>query len=144
MNSVKKRGSGGRPNRGGGRGRGQPRPTPRGREPPKQQPANPASLARKSGAKDYDEDDLDIDDEDYYEEEESEDDEWYLDEEDDTDVVVKPKKDVAKPQERRKVEMQILHMSEQSQQMVLQMLKELHGSQYKMKDATSYRDAGQR
>ena len=49
-----------------------------------------------------------------------------------------------KPRERRKVEMSILHMSDQSQEMVIQMLKELHGSQYKMRDASAYVDAGQR
>ena len=40
--------------------------------------------------------------------------------------------------------MSILHMSDQSQEMVIQMLKELHGSQYKMRDASAYVDAGQR
>ena len=52
--------------------------------------------------------------------------------------------DSNKPRERRKVEMSILHMSDQSQEMVIQMLKELHGSQYKMRDASAYVDAGQR
>ena len=60
------------------------------------------------------------------------------------DLTEEDLKDPAKPPERRKVEMQILHMSDQSQQLVIQMLKELHGSQYKMRDASAYVDAGQR
>ena len=49
-----------------------------------------------------------------------------------------------KPPERMKVEMQILHMSEDSQNRMVQALAELHGGQYKMKNAKSYKDTGRR
>ena len=43
-----------------------------------------------------------------------------------------------------KVEMQILHMSEDSQTRVVKALAELHGGQYQMKNAKSYKDTGHR
>ena len=126
-----------RPNRGGGRGN---RPPPqRGHH--HGQSSGQGNLSRKgASAIDIDED-LAMLLEEGSLEEESDDDEWVMDDE----VVEEPgSKDPAKPPERRKVEMQILHMSDQSQQMVIQMLKELHGSQYKMRDPSAYKDAGQR
>ena len=100
-------------------------------------------VARK-GSNQIDLDDLDYEEEFSDDESYSEDDEWEID---DTEVEglhrdLKLPND--KPPERRKVEMQILHMSDQSQQMIIQMLKEIHGSQYKMKDASTYTDAGQK
>ncbi len=80
-------------------------------------------------------------DEDFFEDEyESDDDPDYEPSEEDLKKSAKE----GKPFERRKVEMQVLHMSEKSQTMVKQMLKEIHGSQYKMRDASTYCDAGQR
>ena len=140
MNSVKRRG-GGKPNRGGGRGRGNPRNT----QPPSQ--PNPAAIPRKAGGRDFDPDDLAflLGDESFLDDES--DDEWVMEDYEDEDYVPKVNKsvkDLQKPPEKRKVEIQILHMSDQSQQNVIQMLKEIHGSQYKMKGAESYVDVGQR
>ena len=38
--------------------------------------------------------------------------------------------------------MQVLHMSNESQMMVQEMLKELHGDHYKIRDSKTYRDSG--
>ena len=51
-------------------------------------------------------------------------------------------KETVKPSERLKVEMQVLHMSDESQTMVQSMLKELHGDHYRVRDARTYRDSG--
>ena len=97
-------------------------------------------MARK-GSNQIDDDDLDFEE---YSDEDYSEDEWEIDDEEVEGLQRDLKHDPQKPAERRKVEMQILHMSDQSQQMVIQMLKEIHGSQYKMKDASNYTDAGQR
>ena len=39
-------------------------------------------------------------------------------------------------------EMQVLHMSNESQMMVQEMLKELHGDHYKIRESKTYRDSG--
>ena len=114
MNSVKRRG-GGRPNRGGGRGN---RPK---RGPPGEPNSN---VARKGTDKDFDPDDLAalLDDESFSDD--SSDDEWTMDNYDEEDVVPQYKSnEPMKPPERRKVEMAILHMSDQSQESVINMLK---------------------
>ena len=103
-------------------------------------PTNKPQVGRK-GSNAYDlPEDLEILEDESFDESEDEDDEWIVED----DLAEEELKDPAKPPERRKVEMQILHMSDQSQQLVIQMLKELHGSQYKMRDASAYVDAGQR
>ena len=38
--------------------------------------------------------------------------------------------------------MQLLHMSNESQLMVQDMLKELHGDHYRIRESKSYRDSG--
>ena len=126
---------GGRANRSRGRGRGQAPPPP-----PQQQQQPRVQVGRKAGNVDFDDDDL-VDyeqDEDFFDDDDSDDPDY--DPNPETGKAVKE----AKPFERRKVEMQVLHMSEKSQNMVKQMLKEIHGSQYKMRDASTYCDAGQR
>ena len=127
--------------------------------------------SRKGGNSAFGHEDLEILEDEPIESEDESDDEWVMDDEDEEQATVSqilPKKSVNqfhvkifvffffqgtigrkefdsnKPRERRKVEMSILHMSDQSQEMVIQMLKELHGSQYKMRDASAYVDAGQR
>lgn len=120
-----------RPNRGGGRGGGGAQPRSKG-------------VARK-GADFDDEDYQDLLNGDSLDEEDSEDDEWILDDDEDEDQAKAVGGDKPAPtSERRKVEMQILHMSDQSQQSVIQMLKEIYGSGYILRDASNYKDAGQR
>lgn len=43
-----------------------------------------------------------------------------------------------KQREKLKVEMQVIHMSEESQLRVEKMLKELHGDHFRFKDASAY------
>ena len=109
---------------------------------PQKNGSSGAQVARK-GSNQIDLEDLDYEEEFSEDEDYSEDDEWEIS---DTEVegLQRDLKLPDKPPERRKVEMQILHMSDQSQQMIIQMLKEIHGSQYKMKDASTYTDAGQK
>lgn len=57
-------------------------------------------------------------------------------------VVHVPGKGEVRKMERRKVEMQVLHMSEESQTRVELALRELYGGQYQMRKAASYRDTG--
>ena len=118
---------------------------PNRRKPQRQQNHQQSSggggqIARK-GSNQIDADDLDFEE---YSDEDYSEDEWEIDDEEVEGLHRDLKHDPQKPAERRKVEMQILHMSDQSQQMVIQMLKEIHGSQYKMKDASNYTDAGHR
>ena len=100
-------------------------------------------IARKA-SNNLDSDDLIDYEEEFTEESSEEDDEWEIDDDEVEGLQRDLKSDPQKPAERRKVEMQILHMSDQSQQMITQMLKEIHGSQYKMKDASTYTDCKQR
>ena len=46
------------------------------------------------------------------------------------------------PKEKRKVEMQVLHMSDDSQAKIEKALFDLYGGQHKMRDAKSYKDSG--
>jgi len=65
--------------------------------------------------------------------------------ESDEEVTVSiPGKGEVTKKERRKVEMQVLHMSQESQNRAESALNELRGGKYKVKDVKSYKDQGQR
>ena len=87
---------------------------------PQKNGSSGAQVARK-GSNQIDLEDLDYEEEFSEDEDYSEDDEWEIS---DTEVegLQRDLKLPDKPPERRKVEMQILHMSDQSQQMIIQML----------------------
>jgi len=123
--------------RGGGRGRGR---GDRGRGGRGRGRGNQASESNSKGPS---KPTLAEDDEcDLMEDLEIEDEEDFEDIDDEGGEIVQGKNgEVVKP-EKRKVEMQVLHMSQESQTRIEAALSELRGGKYKLRDAKSYKDGG--